>query len=102
LAYYLNGSLVQSVSTIVYNTNRLIIGKSGDNFRPFNGYISDIRVYDYALRADEIAPLGASVSVFANQSGEEIINYNTEENYLVNLQNWYSKLNVYKYGSFTS
>jgi len=96
LAYYLNGSLVQSVAAIVYNTNRLVIGKSGDNGRPFNGYIADIRVFDYALRADEI-------NAMVDSSGEEraLTNYNTPKNYIVNMSNWPSIMNLYKSGSYT-
>jgi hypothetical protein len=97
LAYYLNGTLVQSVSAVIYNTNRLVIGKSGDNARPFNGYIADVRVFDYALRADEIS----SISGYAGQAGQEIMNYNTPTNYLVNSSNWYnSSLTTYQTGSF--
>ena len=96
-AYYLNGSLIQSVSTIIYNTNRIIIGKSGDNARPFNGYIADIRVFDYALRADEIS----NIYNYIGQAGQEIMNYNTPTNYIVNMSNWYSFMNIYKTGSFT-
>lgn len=95
-AYYLNGSLVQSVSVVIPNTNRLIIGKSGDNARPYNGYIADIRVYDYALRADEID----SICNYYGQAGQEIMNYNTPTNYLVNVSNWYTTLNTYQTGSF--
>ena len=96
VAYYLNGSLVQSVSAVVYNTNRLVIGKSGDNYRPLNGYIQDIRVFDYALRADEIVAM-------TDSGGEEraLTNYNTPTNYLVNMSNWYSIMNLYKTGSYT-
>lgn len=96
-AYYLNGSLVQSVSAVIYNTNRLIIGKSGDNARPFNGYIADIRVYDYALSADEI---GNGVANTA--AGRYLLNYNTPANYLVNVSNWYTILNTYQTGSFAA
>ena len=99
IAYYKNGALVQSVSAIVYNTNRLIIGKSGDNGRPLNGYISDIRVYDYALRAEEISEVSTQ---YAGGAGQEIMNYNTQANYLVNVRNWYSKLNINKTGSMTA
>jgi hypothetical protein len=99
LAYYLNGSLVQSVSAIVYNTNRLVIGKSGDNARPFNGYIADIRVFDYALRADEIGYL--STMTYTYNEDRALTNYNTPANYLVNMSNWYSIMNLYKSGSFT-
>jgi hypothetical protein len=99
VAYYLNGSLVQSVSAVVYNTNRIIIGKSGDNGRPLNGYISDVRVYDYALRADEISILGAGQT---SQYGRYLSNYNTPVNYLVNVRNWYNtSLTTYKSGSFS-
>ena len=95
-AYYLNGSLVQSVSVVIPNTNRIIIGKSGDNARPYNGYIADIRVYDYALRADEI-------NAMVDSSGEEraLTNYNAPTNYLVNMSNWPSIMNLYKSGSYT-
>ena len=95
-AYYLNGSLVQSVSVVIPNTNRIIIGKSGDNARPYNGYIADIRVFDYALRADEINDIAA----YNGQAGQEIMNYNTPTNYLVNMSNWYTTLNTYQTGSF--
>ena len=95
-AYYLNGSLVQSVSVVIPNTNRIIIGKSGDNARPYNGYIADIRVFDYALRADEIN----SIYNYNGQAGQEIMNYNTPTNYLVNMSNWYTTLNTYQTGSF--
>jgi hypothetical protein len=96
VAYYLNGTLIQSVAAVVYNTNRLVIGKSGDNVRPLNGYIQDIRVFDYALRADEITAM-------TNSGGEErtLTNYNTPSNYLVNMSNWYSIMNLYKTGSYT-
>jgi len=96
-AYYLDGSLIQSVSTVIYNTNRIIIGKSGDDSKPFNGYIADIRVFDYALQADEIS----NVYNYIGQAGQEIMNYNTPTNYLVNMSNWYSFMNIYKTGSFT-
>ena len=96
VAYYLNGSLVQSVSAVVYNTNRLILGKSGDNNRPLNGYIADIRVYDYALSADEISNGSAN-----SAAGRYLLNYNTPANYLVNVSNWYSFLNTYQSGSFS-
>ena len=99
LAYYLNGSLVQSVSAVVYNTNRIVIGKSGDNARPLNGYIHDVRVYDYALRADEISGIGTRQ---ASQYGRNLLNYNMPNNYLVNVRNWYnSSLTTYKSGSYT-
>ena len=96
VAYYLNGTLIQSVAAVVYNTNRLVIGKSGDNLRPLNGYIHDIRVFDYALRADEITAM-------TNSSGEEraLANYNTTTNYLVNMWNWPSVVNINKTGSYT-
>ena len=96
VAYYLNGTLIQSVAAVVYNTNRLVIGKSGDNLRPLNGYIQDIRVFDYALRANEI-------SAITNSSGEEraLANYNTTTNYLVNMWNWPSVVNINKTGSYT-
>jgi hypothetical protein len=93
-AYYLNGSLVQSVNTVLPNTNRIIIGKSGDNGRPFNGYIQDIRVFDYALRADEISYIYGSVEERA------LTNYNAQKNYLVNMSNWYSIMNINKTGTF--
>jgi len=96
LAYYLNASLVQSVSAVVYNTNRLVIGKSGENTRPYNGYIADIRVFDYALRADEIT----KIADYTGQAGQEIMNYNTPTNYLVNVSNWYNFMNTYQTGSF--
>jgi hypothetical protein len=96
VAYYLNGSLVQSVSAVVYNTNRLVIGKSGDNARPLNGYIADIRVYDYALSADEI-----NWGSLNTAAGRYLLNYNTPANYLVNVSNWYSFLNTYQSGSFS-
>jgi len=96
VAYYLNGTLIQSVAAVVYNTNRLVIGKSGDNVRPLNGYIHDIRVFDYALRADEITAI-------TNSSGEEraLANYNNPTNYLVNMSNWYNVVNINKTGSYT-
>ena len=96
VAYYLNGTLIQSVAAVVYNTNRLVIGKSGDNVRPLNGYIQDIRVFDYALRADEITAI-------TNSSGEEraLANYNNPTNYLVNMSNWYNVVNINKTGSYT-
>lgn len=96
VAYYLNGTLIQSVAAVVYNTNRLVIGKSGDNYRPLNGYIQDIRVFDYALRADEI-------NAITNSGGEErsLTNYNTPKNYIVNMSNWPSIMNLYKSGSYT-
>ena len=100
LAYYLNGTLVQSLETVVYNTNRLVIGKSGDNVRPFNGYIQDIRVYDYALRADEIGYL--STMTYAYNEERALINYNTPANYLVNMSNWYNIMNINKTGTFTN
>jgi hypothetical protein len=96
-AYYLNGSLVQSVSVVIPNTNRIIIGKSGDNARPYHGYIADIRVYDYALTADEI-----NNGVQNTAAGPYLLNYNTPTNYLVNVSNWYSIMNTYKSGSFTA
>ena len=98
-AYYLNGSLVQSVSVVIPNTNRIIIGKSGDNARPYNGYIADIRVYDYALRAEEIGYL--STMTYTYNEERALINYNTPANYLVNMSNWYSIMNINKTGSFT-
>jgi len=97
ISFYLNGSLVQTLSGVVYNTNRLVIGKSGDNLRPYNGYIADIRVFDYALRADEITKIGD----YTGQAGQEIMNYNTPTNYLVNMSNWYNFMNTYQTGSFT-
>jgi hypothetical protein len=98
-AYYLNGSLVQSVSVVIPNTNRIIIGKSGDNARPYNGYIADIRVFDYALRADEIGYL--SIMTYTYNEERALTNYNTPANYLVNMSNWYSIMNIYKTGSYT-
>ncbi len=100
LAYYLNGTLVQSVAAVVYNTNRLVIGKSGDNVRPFNGFIQDIRVYDYALRSDEIGYLSTMTYVYNEERA--LMNYNTPANYLVNMSNWYSIMNINKTGTFTN
>lgn len=99
LAYYLNGTLVQSVAAVVYNTNRLVIGKSGDNVRPFNGFIQDIRVYDYALRSDEIGYLSTMTYVYNEERA--LANYNTPTNYLVNMSNWSSIMNINKTGSFS-
>ena len=99
VAYYLNGTLIQSVAAVVYNTNRLVIGKSGDNLRPLNGYIQDIRVFDYALRGEEIGYLSTMTYVYNEERA--LINYNTPSNYLVNMSNWYSKMNIHKTGSFT-
>jgi hypothetical protein len=95
IAYYINGTLIQSVSAVVFNTNRLIIGKAADNVRPLNGYIQDVRIYDYILRSDEIS------DVISTSAERYLLNYNTPTNYLVNVSNWYSFMNLYKSGSFT-
>ena len=58
---YVNGSLVGTVAhsgTINNNSNSIIIGYYFSYYgRYFNGQISDVRIYNYALTADQITDL---------------------------------------------
>jgi hypothetical protein len=90
---YINGSLYQTLTgtTIPPARSRFIIGSTGDTAnRGYNGYIYDFRVYDYALRANE-------VSVITMRSPLQLtLNYN----YLVNVSNWYTEMTLFKTGSY--
>jgi hypothetical protein len=53
---YLNGILQNTVqgSGTLQNTNYLLLGKSSDNARAYNGYISQFCVYNQALTAQQV------------------------------------------------
>jgi hypothetical protein len=54
---YVNGKLVAKVdgdNPTMYNPDRFIIGRSGDNNRGFRGGISDFRIYDKILSPNKI------------------------------------------------
>jgi hypothetical protein len=93
---YVNGQLEDQESTggvdILYDSNDLSIGnRSDNNATPFIGKIDDVRVYDYALNAAEVAyiatlstgdpgtayvPLVSQVNIYDEEAqGERAINF---------------------------
>jgi hypothetical protein len=100
ITVYFNGSGTNYTGTaIVPRANRIMIGTSGDGTRGSNTTISDFRLFDYILRAEEVTAL-QTVDGPINSS---II---SKENYLVNYYNWYNimiqqKTNGSTFSSYT-
>lgn len=71
-------------TSLPYRRTRLIIGAPGHAWdKGFKGIISDVRVYDYILRSDEVLMIYNKVSM--NQ-----VSLQSSSSYLVNCRNWYS------------
>lgn len=96
---YVNGSLIPGTSNVNFSSNvfnRLILGASSDGTDlNFDGYLADVRVYDYVLNSVDVSGVRT----------EELTNLSTlkESNqYLVNKTNWYTKMSIAQVtGSFT-
>jgi hypothetical protein len=85
ITVYFNGSGTNYTGTaIVPRANRIMIGTSGDGGRGSNTTISDFRVFDYILRAEEVTAL------YTNGEYNTISSITSKENYLVNYYNWYN------------
>ena len=56
---YVNGSLMNSIrgSGTLLNRSYLLLGKSGDNSRAFNGYLKNFMFFKSELPADDVATL---------------------------------------------
>lgn len=83
---YFNGTPTTITGTaILGKSSRFLIGSSGDAARGSTTTISDFRVFDYILRAEEVLALYTS-------GGDNQINstITSKENYLVNYYNWYN------------
>ncbi len=98
---YINGELAATnndvnIGAIVFlsqNTADLAIGNRSDSKnRPFEGLIDDVRVYDRALSAAEIAYIATDeTGIFTVQSAANIYNLETLGDRIVNLKD-YAKL----------
>ena len=70
-----SGTLSWSNGVPTSNRTANFVGKSKSNNGYFNGYISDVRILDYALTADEVrADMSNSVSVGGASSGTYLFN----------------------------
>jgi hypothetical protein len=100
---YHNGALHSTVNGtgLKISASRWIIGGSGDGgagARGYYGFLSDVRIYDYVLRTDEISDVyGSPYTNFQNNSQ---ITYQTPQQYLVNRYNWRSTMSFYQDGSY--
>lgn len=105
---YVNGSLVSGTSSVTANhverknATRLILGANSDansSSNNFNGYLYDIRVYDYLLNSVDVSRLG---TVNGEQDTTNQLVLKGSSQYLVNKTNWYSKMFVTQVvGSYT-
>ena len=106
---YVNGALIPGTSTVtavmenpqLYVT-RLILGASPENAdaTSFDGYLHDIRVYDYLLNSVDAARLGGAVDL--EQDTTDLVTLKDSSQYLVNRTNWYSRMTVTQVsGSYT-
>jgi hypothetical protein len=92
IALYINGQLEDSnnigdIGGILYDSNDLSIGNASDvNNRAFIGKIDDVRVYNYALSASEVAyvaagpsgyiPLELEVNIYNSEpDGQKAVNF---------------------------
>jgi len=62
---YVNGAFYSSANVGAGNivTGNLRLGSRGDNSFAFNGYIDEVRIYNRALSASEVAALAGSVGI---------------------------------------
>jgi hypothetical protein len=107
---YVNGSLIPGTSTVTAHDisfapqriPRLILGanpNTGDGGASFNGYLYNIRVYDYLLNSVDAGRLGTGNSEI-DATNQLVLKDSSQ--YLVNKTNWYSKMFVTQVvGSYT-
>ncbi len=94
---YLNGVYQNQMTGtgLPPSRSRFVLGASGDGNRGYQGFIHDFRIYDYILRGDEISLIYDGVTM--NQNALQ-----PTSNYLVNIRNWYSIMQLGTNGpSFT-
>jgi hypothetical protein len=105
---YVNGALIPGTSTVTavmenpqLYISRLILGASPENTdgTSFDGYLHDIRIYDYLLNSVDVARLGAG---WDEKDTTSIVALKEPSQYLVNRTNWYKKMSVAQVtGSYT-
>lgn len=84
---YMNGSLHQTLtgSALPAGSCRIILGNNSEGTRGFNGYIKNFQLFDYTLRADEVADLYLGIPHIPKLVGGKT---------LVNSTNWYTEMTI--------